>query len=102
MQLQVFSVYDRAAMQYGHPFYMVNVPAATRAFIDAFDNERSMLAKHPDDFDLRLIAKFDDETGKFEQLPAETIMTGSEVSRMRPPHPELPFSAEEMKAGGTE
>lgn len=101
MQLLVFSVYDRAAMTYGHPFYMVNSPAASRAFIDAFDNPQSMLAKHPDDFDLRMIARFDDELGKFEPVPTETVMTGAEVARMRPAHPELPLS-ETKEAGETE
>lgn len=102
MILQCFSVYDRAAMTFGHPFYMVNAPAAMRSFIDAFDNPQSMLAKHPDDFELRRIASFDDETGRFDSLAvSETVMTGSEVARMRPQHPELPLDEDDTKVGGS-
>lgn len=102
MILECYSVYDRAAMQYGHPVYMVNDSAAMRSFIDAFDNPNGLLARHPDDFELRHIASFNDETGHFKPLEiSRTIMTGGEVMRMRLSHSES-LSEDEQKVGGTE
>lgn len=101
MILQIFSVYDRAAMTYGHPFCMVAIPAASRAFIDQFDAPNTLLAKHPDDFELRHIGSFDDESGEIQTFPvSHTIITGTAVMAMRPKDVELPL--EDTKVGGTE
>lgn len=103
MILQVFSVFDRAAMQYGHPFYAINRPVAMRSFVDAFaEGPTRRMAMHPDDFDLRHIGEFDDEAGTFKATTNETIMTGTEVVRLKLPQLPAGEDPKAIKAGGTE
>lgn len=76
MKLNVYSLYDRAAMTYGHPFYALNDAVAIRIFYDSLLRpEGKMLQKHPDDFELRHIASFDDEKGSFEPALCLTLAT---------------------------
>lgn len=76
MKLNVYSLYDRAAMTYGHPFYALNDAVAIRIFRDSVvRRESSMLRQHPDDFELRHIASFDDENGSFESALCMTLDT---------------------------
>lgn len=105
MKLEVFSVYDRAAMVYSHPIFCVNRAVASRLFLDAFDAPGSSVARHPDDYELRQIGSYDDLEGRFENLPvSETVMTGSEVvlSRPLPKAAATEVAAEEIKVGGTD
>lgn len=76
MKLNVYSLFDRAALTYGHPFYALNDAVAIRNFRDAvLRRESSMLRDHPDDFELRHIASFDDEKGSFEPALCLTLDT---------------------------
>ncbi|WNK14014.1 MAG: nonstructural protein [Microvirus sp.] len=73
MKLYVVSVRDRKAMVFGQPQVVNNIPAAIRSFQDQVNDPASgVLSKHPDDFDMYLLASYDDETGLFaDNTPAQ-------------------------------
>lgn len=94
MKLNVYSLYDRAAMTYGHPFYCVNHAVAHRLLFDTIIRGASpTIQAHPEDFELRFIAFFDDETGRFEPVSEIATLTTAKattdyIRRMKPQHPE--------------
>lgn len=69
MKQAVVAVFDRAAQIYGRPFFVAAVGQAMRSFGDEInrrDGDRSEMAKHPEDFDLFLLAWYDDAHGTFD------------------------------------
>lgn len=67
MKYKVVSVHDRAADAYGRPVFAQTEGQAIRSFGDeiqraAPDNE---MYRHPEDYDLYLVAEFDDQNGQF-------------------------------------
>lgn len=80
MKLNVYSLFDRAALSYGHPFYAINDAVAQRTFYDAVRRaDGQMLQQHPDDFELRHIASFDDEKGSFEPALCLTLASARQA-----------------------
>lgn len=79
--LKVVAVRDRAADLYRAPFFVPSVGTAIRAFSDHVNSkDDSDIVKHPEDFDLYLLADFDDESGIFECLPTpRQIAIGKDV-----------------------
>lgn len=69
MILQVYSVFDSKVEAFMQPFFMASRGSAIRAFSDNVNDKSSMLSKHPGDFTLFEIAKWDDSNAKFEILP---------------------------------
>lgn len=67
MKQVVVSVYDRASEVYGRPVFVPAKAAAIRSFSDEVnrDEPNNDLRRHPDDFDLYLLAEFDDAQGVF-------------------------------------
>ena len=86
-KLVVVACFDSAVQQYGRPFFSPARGAALRAFMDEVNRggaDASELAKHPEDFELRVLAVFDEESGIFE-APAEgvgaVLARGKDVKR---------------------
>lgn len=70
MQFTIVSIQDRAINAYVSVQLVRAEGEAIRMFIDAINNPESKnMHKHPDDFDLYVIGKFDDQTG---EITAET------------------------------
>ncbi len=69
MKLQIVSVRDRALDAFGRPFFVPTIGAAVRSFQDEVNNKESPMHKHADDYDMYLLGTFDEESGKFENLP---------------------------------
>lgn len=68
----VLAVFDSAIQAFGQPIFVPAIGAGVRSFSDetnraAADNQ---FYAHPEDFELRYLADFDDETGVFS-TPAE-------------------------------
>jgi len=63
----VCSVRDSATQLFGQPFYAVAVGAALRTFSDEVNRQHqdNQLYNHSEDFELHLLAEFDDETGEY-------------------------------------
>ncbi|QXP08448.1 MAG: nonstructural protein [Arizlama microvirus] len=85
-KLIVCAVFDSAVQAYSRPFYVPALGAAVRSFTDetnrsAADNP---LFQHPADFDLRVLATFDEESGVFgepEGGAGRVLARGSDVKR---------------------
>lgn len=81
MKQAVVSVFDRAAQLFGRPFFVAAKGQALRSFteeVNRKDEGRSDFAKHPQDFDLYLLAFYDDETGQFSQ-EGQLLVRGVDV-----------------------
>lgn len=78
----VVSVKDRAADVYARPFFVAHRNVAIRDFTDEVNRSASdnQLNKHADDFDLYLLAQFNDNTGTFlfEEEPV-LLVRGKDV-----------------------
>jgi len=65
MITKIFSMYDSKVEAYNKPFHQTTKGEALRTFIDAVNDERSPMSKHPEDYSLFQIGEFDDQTGKY-------------------------------------
>jgi len=68
MQLKIFSIRDSKAEHYGQPFFQKTHGEAERNFSALVNDEKSMTAKYPEDFDLYYLGGYDDITGKIQVL----------------------------------
>lgn len=62
---QIFSVFDVKTEEYSAPFYSPTLAAGERAFGDVLGDPESVLAKHPEDYQLYHLGSFDTESGRF-------------------------------------
>lgn len=60
----VFSLLDRKLREYGNPVLANNADAVQRALVDGIVGTKSLVEKHPEDFDLMYVGSFDTETGE--------------------------------------
>ena len=58
-----FSVFDKKASSYGTPFFVPTRGVALRSFSDLANDQRSVVAQHPEDFALYEVGSFDDIGG---------------------------------------
>lgn len=61
--MNVYSVHDNKAGYYMNPTVARSNPEAMRSFSDAVKHPESLFNKHPKDFTLVRIGKWDDEKG---------------------------------------
>lgn len=86
MKIEVFSVYDSKAMVFDRPFYALTNGSALRQFMDAVNDEKSILHKHPQDFMLFHLGTFDDQDGKLTGLSVvENLGVASSVKETPSP-----------------
>lgn len=67
MKEAVVAIWDGAVQAYNRPFTAPSVGAAIRGFVDEVNREdpANVMCKHPEDFELRHMADWDPESGKF-------------------------------------
>jgi len=65
--LIVVAVMDRAALAYARPAFLATTGIALRQFIDEVNRDAAdnPLNRHPDDFELWMIATWDEQSGEF-------------------------------------
>lgn len=82
MMQVVVSIYDKAAQVFSRPVFTQTEGTAIRSFTDEVNRDEpgNDLRKHPDDFDLYILAVFDDGTGRFEseEIP-RVLLKGSQA-----------------------
>lgn len=78
---KIFSIFDSKAKVFGVPFFMPSVGMAIRAFGDLVNERGSLVNKHPEDFTLFEIGKYDDNLGLVEEVPVVSL--GMAVSLLR-------------------
>lgn len=72
MELIICAVRDLKAEVFGNPFCAQTIGAAVRGFEDEANraHEENTVYKHPDDFQLFALGKFDNNSGEFKtELP---------------------------------
>lgn len=68
MELKIYSIRDSKGELYNQPFYQKTHGEAERTFRELTNDEKSMVSKYPDDFDLYFLGSFNDANGTFEVL----------------------------------
>lgn len=66
MILFIYSIYDEKVESYSTPFFAATNPAAIRMFTDLATDGQSSVSKHPQDYTLYQVGKWDDSTGQIE------------------------------------
>jgi len=80
MQLNVYSIYDKATNAYMRPFFMQSDGQALRGFTDESVRADSEIAKHPEDYSLFRIGSFDDNKGELEPCEPKCIGRAHELA----------------------
>lgn len=64
----MYSIRDAKAEVYNSPFYQKTHGEAERNFRQLIHDEKSMVAKYPEDYDLYYLGEYDDNTGLIKAL----------------------------------
>lgn len=96
MQLNVYAVYDRAALAFMQPMFLQADGVAQRAFMEALSDPQTQFCKHPMDYKMMRIATWDDASGLFVES-VQLIVDGLDVVRSVPRPPPVDH-AEELAA----
>ena len=80
---KIFSIRDQKGEIFHPPFYKTTHGEAERDFQTTVNDEKSMLNKYPEDFDLYYLGEYDDQTGTFDSLdtPQHLLKAVSTISR---------------------
>ena len=80
MKLIMFTVWDKKAECYEHPFFQKNEAMAQRLFSDACKDPQHKFGLHPEDYHLFAACSFDDETGVVTPyMPLRPVVDGLQV-----------------------
>lgn len=82
MITKVFSIFDAKAAVYGPPFFAPREAIAIRSFTDLANDRSTTISRHPEDFDLRLIGEFNDETGELINVENKILGTAAMFVRV--------------------
>jgi len=79
----VVSVFDSAVQAYSRPMFVPSRAYAVRSFTDEVNRREpnNALNAHPEDYELRMLATFDEESGIFTAAGGECIVRGKDVIR---------------------
>lgn len=69
MKLVIVAIRDKQMNGYAAPMAVPTIGIAMRAFMQQCNDANTQLNKNPEDFELFHLADYDDETGKFNNLP---------------------------------
>lgn len=64
MQMLCFAIFDDKASIYSKPFYAITIGEAIRTFTDAVNTPDSPYNKHPEDYTLYSVGRYNDEIGE--------------------------------------
>ncbi len=79
MKTIFYTIYDTAAAYYMNPFLAKSDAAAMREFTDIITEPTTALNKHPEDYYLCRIGRYDDQNAKIDPEAVETLLTGLEA-----------------------
>lgn len=88
--LMVFSVFDARSGSYSpHLYCAVNEQVAARMFQDAvMSREETMLRSHSEDFSLRCVGLFDEDSGLLVEQDPKVVISAEEIVRRSVPREE--------------
>lgn len=82
----LISVLDTKAHFFTAPITARTEGEAIRIFTDGINDPQSSLSQHPDDYQLYLIAQFDEQDGVVSpQTPPRLLIAGNAVERKQQP-----------------
>ena len=87
MRMIIFSVFDTATGMYMRPFFSAADGQAKRLFSDLVMDAEHDVGKHPEDYSLVRLGRFDDVSGEIDGEKTEVLLTGLAVvaqSRNKP------------------
>lgn len=79
MKKMIFSIFDKVAGGFMAPMFVANAAVVMRDMGDAIRKGDNPLAVHPGDYCLYELGSFDDESGKFEIIPARIVVEVSSL-----------------------
>lgn len=84
MIVHSYSLYDRKALSYSPPFFMASDGLALRALHDLVLDTSTTVGRHPSDFVLYRVGRWNDETGALEPLsPLQHVMDATAVLELK-------------------
>lgn len=78
MTLQAFAVFDEKAGVFAHPFFALAVGQALRTFQDWCRDPNTPLSRHPADYKLYRIGRFEDTSGEFSPEAPNFLAVGGD------------------------
>lgn len=91
MILNAYAIFDRKALQYHPPFFASTDGAAVRSLGDLVGDLNTTVGRHPNDYVLFLVGRYDDQNGSF--LPISPLVHVVDAISLAPAKHELPFAA---------
>lgn len=75
MKQRIFSIRDSKAEMFYPPFYQKTHGEAERSLRELVRDEKSLISKYPEDYDLYFLGEWDDQSGKMtlEDTPKHVI-----------------------------
>lgn len=83
MKLEVVSVFDRALQAFGRPVFVQTTGQAIRSFMDECSDEKSEIAKHPEDYELFHLGSWDDGTGRWMQFEKPELLIQAKAANRK-------------------
>lgn len=83
MNLECFAVWDSKAMAYLPPFFMPNAAMALRVFTDCVNDPAHQWGRHPEDYTLFFVGRFDTLLGSFKQEHIDAVASGVSCKEAR-------------------
>ncbi len=82
LEMREYSIFDKKALAFGTPFFLVNDQVAVRTFRDLVMNKETQVSLHPEDYVLYKVGRFNMVTGHNEDLEKIEILKGQDVLDM--------------------
>jgi len=79
MNMTMYSLYDTAAVVYMRPFFCQADGQAMRMFTDLVLDAEHEVGRHPEDYSLCRIGRWNDATAKLDNEDVSVLATGLEV-----------------------
>ncbi len=79
MNMNVYAIYDTAAGMYMRPFFCVSDGQANRMFADIVMDADHDVGKHPEDYSLARIGRYNDQNGKLDDEDTQVLATSLAV-----------------------
>jgi len=66
--MKIYTVRDSKAEAYLQPFFAINDNIAMRMMLDTANDQTTLFYKHPEDFQIFVIGKFNEKTGEITSI----------------------------------
>lgn len=78
MELNAYCIVDSKGKFFNLPFFVRNVEIAKRSFSDLVRNPQTDIGRHPEDYTLFYVGKFDDSSGSLKGETPQSVCNGLE------------------------